>query len=172
MSSTYPAHFIQLRDAIYNKWGQCFDVNFQPVTTFGFRELYLNVMPFRLGSKRFRHETELDYLCHLQAIVSAHRVGLLLLWLPCSFTNSWFQIGRDFRKIWPIGLCACTIEGNQEETKSRHKSFGGCAFSIGSYWRWAQQDHEQHVNNNEFNDTIDGSSTQQKTYFIAMVLKY
>lgn len=58
-----------LRDAIYNKWGQCFDVNFQPVTTFGFRELYLNVMPFRLGSKRFRHETELDYLCHLQAIV-------------------------------------------------------------------------------------------------------
>jgi len=58
-----------LRDAIYNKWGQCFDINFQPVTTFGFRELYLNVMPFRLGSKRFRHETELDYLCHLQAVV-------------------------------------------------------------------------------------------------------
>lgn len=60
-----------LRDAIYNKWGQCFDVDFQPVTTFGFRELYLNVMPFRLGGKRFRHETELDYLCHLQAVVSA-----------------------------------------------------------------------------------------------------
>lgn len=60
----------QLRDAIYNKWGQCFDVNFQPVSTFGFRELYLNVMPVCLGSKRFRHETELDYLCHLQAVVS------------------------------------------------------------------------------------------------------
>eukprot|EP00553_Chaetoceros_curvisetus_P003624 CAMPEP_0204632720 /NCGR_PEP_ID=MMETSP0717-20131115/25483_1 /ASSEMBLY_ACC=CAM_ASM_000666 /TAXON_ID=230516 /ORGANISM="Chaetoceros curvisetus" /LENGTH=252 /DNA_ID=CAMNT_0051650631 /DNA_START=119 /DNA_END=877 /DNA_ORIENTATION=- len=58
-----------LRDAIYNKWGQCFDVDFQPVTTFGFRELYLNVMPFRLGGKRFRHKTELDYLCHLQAVV-------------------------------------------------------------------------------------------------------
>lgn len=58
-----------LRDAIYNKWGQCFDINFQPVTTFGFRELYLNVMPVCLGSRRFRHETELDYLCHLQAVV-------------------------------------------------------------------------------------------------------
>eukprot|EP00557_Chaetoceros_sp_GSL56_P001103 CAMPEP_0176487672 /NCGR_PEP_ID=MMETSP0200_2-20121128/6272_1 /TAXON_ID=947934 /ORGANISM="Chaetoceros sp., Strain GSL56" /LENGTH=193 /DNA_ID=CAMNT_0017884547 /DNA_START=149 /DNA_END=730 /DNA_ORIENTATION=- len=58
-----------LRDAIYSKWGACYDVDFQPVTTFGFRELYLNVMPFRLGGKRFRHKTELDYLCHLQAVV-------------------------------------------------------------------------------------------------------
>lgn len=59
-----------MRDAIFNKWGQCFDINFQPVTTFGFRELYLNVMPVCLGSRKFRHETELDYLCHLQAVVS------------------------------------------------------------------------------------------------------
>lgn len=58
-----------LRDAIYNKWGQCFDLEFQPVTTYGFRNLYLNVMPFRLGGRRFRHKTELDYLCHLQAVV-------------------------------------------------------------------------------------------------------
>ena len=42
--------------------------------TFGFRELYLNVMPFRLGGKRFRHKTELDYLCHLQAVVSLCKV--------------------------------------------------------------------------------------------------
>ena len=28
-------------------------------------------MPFRLGGKRFRHETEYDYLCHLQAVVSS-----------------------------------------------------------------------------------------------------
>jgi hypothetical protein len=40
------------------------------VTTFGSRDLYLNVMPFRFGGKRFRHKTELDYLCHLQAVVS------------------------------------------------------------------------------------------------------
>lgn len=61
---------MQFRDAIYNKWGECFDVEFQPVNTFGSRDLYLNIMPFRLGSKRFRHRTELDYLCHLQAVVS------------------------------------------------------------------------------------------------------
>ena len=30
-----------------------------------------NVMPFRLGGRRFRHETEYDYLCHLQAVVRA-----------------------------------------------------------------------------------------------------
>ena len=58
-----------MRDVIYNKWGVCYDIDFQPVTTFGFRDLYLNVLPFRLGGKRFRHETELDYLCHLQAVV-------------------------------------------------------------------------------------------------------
>ena len=33
-----------------------------------------NVMPFRLGGRRFRHETEYDYLCHLQAVV---RISLL-----------------------------------------------------------------------------------------------
>lgn len=58
-----------MRDVIYSKWGKCYDIDFQPVTTFGFRELYLNVMPFHLGGRRFRHESELDYLCHLQAVV-------------------------------------------------------------------------------------------------------
>lgn len=58
-----------MRDAIYNKWGECFDVDFNRVDSYGFRSVYLNIMPFRLGGKRFRHETELDYLCHLQAVV-------------------------------------------------------------------------------------------------------
>lgn len=58
-----------MRDIIVEKWGHAFDLEFQPVEALGFKEIYLNVMPFRLGSKRFRHETELDYLCHLQAIV-------------------------------------------------------------------------------------------------------
>lgn len=58
------------RDAIYNKFGVCWDVDFQRVESYGFKKfLYLNVLPFRLGSKRFRHETEYDYLCHLQAVV-------------------------------------------------------------------------------------------------------
>jgi len=58
-----------MRDVIYKKWGQCFDLDFNRVDSFGFRNLYVNVMPFCLGSKRFRHQTEMDYLCHLQAIV-------------------------------------------------------------------------------------------------------
>lgn len=58
-----------LRDAIYEKWGLCYDLDFNPVDSFGFRGLYLNVLPFHLGGRRFRHDTELDYLCHLQAIV-------------------------------------------------------------------------------------------------------
>lgn len=58
-----------MRDAILNKWGECFDVDFNRVDSYGFRSVYLNILPFRLGGKRFRHETELDYLCHLQAVV-------------------------------------------------------------------------------------------------------
>lgn len=90
-----------LRDVILEKWGHCFDMDFQRVDAYGMRKLYLNVLPFRLGARRFRHETgewiflfsrffpyleaklqhthlksgfphfetEMDYLCHLQAIV-------------------------------------------------------------------------------------------------------
>jgi hypothetical protein len=58
-----------LRDIILEKWGECFDVDFQPVDTLGMREIYLNVLPFKLGSRKFRHETEMDYLCHCQAVV-------------------------------------------------------------------------------------------------------
>eukprot|EP00525_Craspedostauros_australis_P012599 CAMPEP_0198116534 /NCGR_PEP_ID=MMETSP1442-20131203/13160_1 /TAXON_ID= /ORGANISM="Craspedostauros australis, Strain CCMP3328" /LENGTH=226 /DNA_ID=CAMNT_0043774387 /DNA_START=12 /DNA_END=692 /DNA_ORIENTATION=- len=58
-----------LRDAILGKWGKCYDVDFNRVDSFGFRKMYLNVMPYHLEGRRFRHETELDYLCHLQAVV-------------------------------------------------------------------------------------------------------
>eukprot|EP00956_Cyclotella_meneghiniana_P004212 scaffold5177_cov73-Cyclotella_meneghiniana.AAC.7 len=58
-----------LRDIIFYKYGECFDVQFQRVDSYGVRAVYLNIMPFRLGGKRFRHETEYDYLCHLQATV-------------------------------------------------------------------------------------------------------
>lgn len=58
-----------LRDVIYYKWGECYDVEFQRVDSYGVQSVYLNIMPFRLGRKPFRHETELDYLCHLQAAV-------------------------------------------------------------------------------------------------------
>ena len=58
-----------MRDAIYAKFGKCFDMEFRRVDNMGKRDLYLNVMPFHLNSRRFRHDTEYDYLCHLQAIV-------------------------------------------------------------------------------------------------------
>lgn len=58
-----------MRDVILEKWGKCYDVDFNRVDSFGFKNLYLNVLPFHLGGRRFRHETELDYLCHLQAVV-------------------------------------------------------------------------------------------------------
>lgn len=58
-----------MRDAIYAKFGKCFDMDFRRVDNMGKRDLYLNVMPFHTNSRRFRHATELDYLCHLQAIV-------------------------------------------------------------------------------------------------------
>jgi len=57
------------RDIIVAKWGACYDVDFNRVDSFGFRSLYLNVLPFRLGKRPFRHDTEYDYLCHLQAVV-------------------------------------------------------------------------------------------------------
>ncbi|KAL7460435.1 hypothetical protein ACHAXS_000886 [Conticribra weissflogii] len=58
-----------LRDIIFSKYGECFDVEFQRVDSYGFRSVYLNILPFRLGGRKFRHETEYDYLCHLQAVV-------------------------------------------------------------------------------------------------------
>jgi hypothetical protein len=56
-----------LRDVILGKWGRCYDVEFQ--RAFVFRGVYLNVLPFYLGRRPFRHPSEYDYLCHLQAVV-------------------------------------------------------------------------------------------------------
>jgi hypothetical protein len=59
-----------LRDLILEKWGECYDADFNRVDSFGFRQIYLNVYPFKMGGRgKWRHETELDYLMHLQAIV-------------------------------------------------------------------------------------------------------
>ena len=58
-----------LRDVVLQKWGHCYDLEFSRIDSFGNRNVYLNVLPFQLGRRPFRHETEYDYLCHLQAIV-------------------------------------------------------------------------------------------------------
>jgi Domain of unknown function (DUF3067) len=58
------------RDLIFEKWGECYDVDFNRVDSFGFREIYLNIYPFKMGGRgKWRHKSELDYLMHLQAIV-------------------------------------------------------------------------------------------------------
>jgi hypothetical protein len=58
------------QDLLVTKWGESYDVNFNRVETFGFKRVYLNIYPFKLGGRgKWRHETELDYLMHLQAIV-------------------------------------------------------------------------------------------------------
>lgn len=58
-----------LRDILLEKWGKAYDVEFNKVDHLGARNLYLNIMPFQLGGRQFRHASELDYLCHLQAVV-------------------------------------------------------------------------------------------------------
>jgi hypothetical protein len=62
-----------LRDVIFKKWGFYYDVNFNRVDSWRDRQLYLNIMPYKLGRKPFRHDTELDYLSHLQAVVEILR---------------------------------------------------------------------------------------------------
>jgi hypothetical protein len=58
-----------LSDILLEKWGKAYDVEFNKVDHLGACTLYLNVMPFHLGGRQFRHASELDYLCHLQAVV-------------------------------------------------------------------------------------------------------
>ena len=79
-----------------------------------------NIMPFRLGGKRFRHETEYDYLCHLQAVVSSStRLGrrkhpyvvTFQRWrVCCSFACSLsFKKGLNSRKVQSTRLCLGAI---------------------------------------------------------------
>ncbi len=62
-----------LRDVIFKKCGFCYDFNFNRVDSWRDRQLFLNIMPYKLGRKPFRHDTELDYLSHLQAVVEILR---------------------------------------------------------------------------------------------------
>ena len=58
----------KLRDLIVEKWGVPLDVDFQRGS--GGRSVYCAVLPVvAFGSKRCRHESELDYLMHLQGVI-------------------------------------------------------------------------------------------------------
>ena len=50
------------------KWGEDYDAEFKRTDYLGNSALYLNITPWSLGKKPFRHKTEGDYLSHLQAI--------------------------------------------------------------------------------------------------------
>eukprot|EP00535_Pseudo-nitzschia_heimii_P006994 CAMPEP_0197190248 /NCGR_PEP_ID=MMETSP1423-20130617/21293_1 /TAXON_ID=476441 /ORGANISM="Pseudo-nitzschia heimii, Strain UNC1101" /LENGTH=214 /DNA_ID=CAMNT_0042642589 /DNA_START=127 /DNA_END=772 /DNA_ORIENTATION=- len=57
----------KLRDLLVERWGVPLDVDFQ--RGYGGGTVYCTVLPVAFGSKRCRHESELDYLMHLQAVV-------------------------------------------------------------------------------------------------------
>jgi len=57
----------KLRDLLVQKWGVQLDVDFQ--RGYGGGTVYCTVLPVAFGSRRCRHESELDYLMHLQAVV-------------------------------------------------------------------------------------------------------
>ena len=61
-----------MRDAILNKWGECFDVDFNRVDSYGFRSVYLNILPFRLGGKRFRRKSHNALVNFLSFYATTH----------------------------------------------------------------------------------------------------
>ena len=91
-----------LRDILVEKWNKAYDVEFNKVDHLGARNLYLNVMPFHLGARQFRHATELDYLCHLQAVVEIllkyNQVSVLCSLLNMSFLN--YSFSSDSQAIY------------------------------------------------------------------------
>ena len=61
-----------LRDLLLDKWGAPLDVDFQRDATLN--QVYCTVLPIAFGQRlKCRHETELDYLMHLQGIVEVLR---------------------------------------------------------------------------------------------------
>ena len=57
----------KLRDLLVEKWGVPLDIDFQRGS--GGNSVYCTIMPVAFGSSKCRHESELDYLMHLQAVV-------------------------------------------------------------------------------------------------------
>ena len=103
------------RDIIYAKWGQCFDVDFNRVDSFGIKSVYLNIYPFHLGRKPFRHVSEYDYLCHLQAVVEIlQEYGQLEYVL--------YQIGETKKRPIPgrapIVAVPCRLDLSEEQVNS------------------------------------------------------
>lgn len=56
-----------LRDLLVARWGAPLDIEFQRGYDNEF--VYCTVSPVAFGSRKCRHESEIDYLCHLQGVV-------------------------------------------------------------------------------------------------------
>ena len=61
----------KLRDLLVEKWGVPLDIDFQ--RGYGGGTVYCTILPVAFESKRCRHESELNYLMHLQAVVETLR---------------------------------------------------------------------------------------------------
>lgn len=65
-----------LRDLLVERWGAPLDVGFQRgslATGGGFDVVYCSVFPVAFGSRKCQHESELDYLMHLQGVIEVLR---------------------------------------------------------------------------------------------------
>jgi hypothetical protein len=65
-----------LRDVLVERWGAPLDVGFQRgslPTGGGSDVVYCSVFPVAFGSRKCQHETELDYLMHLQGVIEVLR---------------------------------------------------------------------------------------------------
>jgi hypothetical protein len=115
-----------LRDVIYEKWRLCYDVDFNRVDSFGFRCLYLNILPFHLGGRRFRHESEIDYLCHLQAVVQIlQKYNQVSQFKLCC----WFGL-RSLISPYPISLitCLCRLTKHKRNQELEQALWWLCQF--------------------------------------------
>lgn len=61
-----------LRDLLMTKWGAPLDIDFQRDASLS--EVYCNILPIAYGQRlKCRHETEIEYLMHLQGIIEVLR---------------------------------------------------------------------------------------------------
>lgn len=82
-----------MRDLLVEKWGASLDIDFQRQPG----AVYCTVLPVAFGSRKCRHEAELEYLMHLQGIVEVlHKYNNLDLFINFIITTSKVpKVGTD-----------------------------------------------------------------------------
>lgn len=82
-----------MQELLLEKWGIPLDVDFQRQPS----AVYCTVMPVAFGSRKCRHESELDYLMHLQGVVEIlHQYDNLDLFVDfVQTTNKVPKVGTD-----------------------------------------------------------------------------